>query len=111
LSVAGPIRFEIKDPSHHPDPVPAGPPPPRSYLFSAPQLELEPTFSLSFPSPVTVAVVRTEIANRIKHNRGDIQLLFGGRLLRDPLVLDNVQIKEDDPIVVHVKKLTQLWFE
>jgi serine/threonine protein kinase len=40
-----------------------------------------------------------------------VQLLFGGRVLRNSLVLDNLQIGEHDVIVVHLRKHADPGFE
>jgi serine/threonine protein kinase len=80
-----------------------------SYAFLSPQNGPE-QFSLPFGDDATVGVVREEIASRLEVLRDKVQLLFGGRILRDSLVLVNLQIQDSDVIVIFIRELTQLRF-
>jgi serine/threonine protein kinase len=89
-----------------PIPVPVAPPPVLPCRFLVQQEGLGPLSSLSFERHVTVAVVRGQVASHLNVDPANVQLLFGGRILRDPLVLDNLRIVRDDVIVVHVTEWT-----
>jgi hypothetical protein len=85
----------------------------RSYTFRAPQQGFDRSFALQCTPLATVEGVRKKVAAELgvfDHEK-HVQLLFGGRVLRDPLVLDNLQIREDDVIVVHVRKRDDPGFE
>jgi hypothetical protein len=92
-------------------PVPTAAPPCRPYDFSARQQGFESPFTLSFASPVIVAVARIEVANRLNVEREKVQLLFGGRVLRDSLVLENLELRNGDEIVVYVTDSTEFLFK
>jgi hypothetical protein len=80
-----------------------------SYAFLAPQEGLRRSFTLSFERNATAKVVREEVAiylAALEKWESRVQLLFGGRILRDSIVFDNLQIRDDDVIVVYVKMFT-----
>jgi serine/threonine protein kinase len=78
----------------------------RPYAFQAPQQGLDPSFVLPCAPLATVKVVRKQVAEHLgkPEHEERVQLLFGGRILRDPLILDNLQMEEDDVIIVYLRK-------
>jgi serine/threonine protein kinase len=72
------------------------------YMFWAPQREPN-QFSLECERCTTVADVRQQVADHLGYRVKLVQLLFGGRILRDSLVLANLEI-DDGIIVVHARK-------
>jgi serine/threonine protein kinase len=72
------------------------------YTFWAPQKERDP-FSLECERGSRVADIRDQMAHHLGYPVELVQLLFGGRMLRDPLLLDNLEIG-DGMIIVHVRE-------
>jgi serine/threonine protein kinase len=84
----------------------------RWYAFWAPQEGFRQSFSLPFERNATAKVVREEVARHLavlKKWADRVQLL-SGRILRDSIVLDNLQIGDGDVIVVYVRKFTNTGF-
>jgi uncharacterized protein YciI len=62
---------------------------------------------LSFERNATATVVRKEVAAHLaalEKWEERVQLLFAGRILRDSVVLGNLQIRDGDVIVVYVRE-------
>jgi hypothetical protein len=72
-----------------------------AYTFMAREKELG-LFRLRCEHGATVAVAREQVARHLRYQAKLVQLLFAGRVMRDPLVLDNLDIG-DGIIVVHVR--------
>jgi hypothetical protein len=74
--------------------------------FLVPQRELE-RFSLNLTKGASAADARAALAEKLKVAKVDnVHLLVGGRILRDPLILDNLE--EPQTILVHLKGETNL---
>jgi hypothetical protein len=72
------------------------------YTFWTPQNGSD-QFSLECERGATVAHVREQVAHHLRDRVKSVQLLFAGRILRDPLVLDNLEIGHGI-IIVYVSK-------
>jgi hypothetical protein len=73
------------------------------YRFLAPQIGPE-SFTLRCEDEATVSVVREKVASCLKALPDMVELLFGGRILRDSLVLQNLGISPEDVIIAFVRE-------